>query len=193
MAFRELRQLHHDVCIVGLSMGGALAARLAAQEQGVSSLVLVSPYLGMPVRISAAASLHWFLTLFTPYVGGRPNRSIHDPVARAKSLGFGVTTPRLVWELREVARRGRQALPNLRVPTLVIQSREDNRIAPSDAAAAFATIGARIRELIWLEGCGHVITVDLKRARVFAATRAWLRRYGRPRLITTPESDAHAS
>lgn len=189
-AYRELRQRHPAVCIVGLSMGGALAARLAAQEEGVSSLVLVSPYLGMPARISSAASLYRVLTLLTPYVGGQPNRSIHDPVARAKSLGFGVTTPRLVRELREVARRGRQALPNLRVPTLMLQSREDNRIAPSDASAAFAAIGAPIRELIWLEGCGHVITVDLKRGRVFAATRAWLRRYGRPQVVATPRSNA---
>ena len=189
-AYRELHERHPAVCIVGLSMGGALAARLASQEEGVSSLVLVSPYLSMPARISWAASLHSILTLFTPYVGGRPNRSIHDPVARAKSLGFGVTTPRLVRELREVARRGREALPNLRVPTLMLQSREDNRIAPSDASAAFAAIGAPNRELIWLKGCGHVITVDLERGRVFAATRAWLRRYGRPRVMALPGSDA---
>jgi carboxylesterase len=188
-AYHELRTHHPAVCIVGLSMGGALAARLAADEDGVSALVLIAPYLRMPARISRAASMHWLLPLFAPYVGGRPNRSIHDPAARERSLGFGVTTPRLVWELREVARRGREALPRLRVPTLMLQSREDNRIAPSDAAEAFASIGAPVRELVWLEGCGHVITVDIKRDRVFAATRAWLRRHGRLGVAARPAVD----
>jgi carboxylesterase len=71
-------------------------------------------------------------------------------------------------------RRAREALPKVMAPTLVIQSREDNRIAPAAAAAAFARLGARERRMEWITGSGHVITVDYKREQVAQDVGSWM-------------------
>jgi esterase/lipase len=56
----------------------------------------------------------------------------------------------------------------------MIQSREDNRIAPADAQRAFDRLGAREKKLIWTTGAGHVITVDYGKERVFELLADWL-------------------
>ena len=52
-----------------------------------------------------------------------------DPVERDRNLAYGVFTAAGLRALRETMRRAVVALPRVTAPTLVIQSREDNRIA----------------------------------------------------------------
>jgi carboxylesterase len=85
-----------------------------------------------------------------------------------------VFTPAALRALRVTVRRAFALLPRVAAPTLVIQSREDNRITPTDARRAFDRIGAPDKELVWIEGAAHVITVDYGRERVFAMVGDWL-------------------
>ncbi len=172
-----LRDAHGEVSIVGLSMGGALASVLAAETGAVSALALVAPYVSMPTWLRRVAAGHRALGACVVYLRGRGERSIHDAAEAALNLGYGYTTPRLVAELSAVVHRARHALPALRVPTLVVQSREDNRIPVDAAERAFAMIGAPVKEMVWLDGCGHVVTVDHERERVFEHVASWLARY----------------
>ena len=75
-----------------------------------------------------------------------------------------------------------------------MQSREDNRIPPEAASRAFAMVGAPVKEMVWLEGCGHVVTVDYGRERVFEQVAAWLDRHaapaGSPRRTSFRRADA---
>ena len=66
------------------------------------------------------------------------------------------------------------------MPTLVVQSRHDNRIPPDAAARAFEMLGAPVKELAWTDIGGHVITVDVGRERVFALVEDWLVAHGSP-------------
>jgi carboxylesterase len=173
-ALARLRAEHEEVAIVGVSMGGALATLLAADDSELPALVLLAPYLSMPrrLRVLAATGVLWGWCV--PYVGGRGTRSIQDERERALSLAYGATTPRLVAELGAVARRAFAAAPRITAPTLMVQSREDHRIPPEAAERVFAAIGAREKVLDWIDGCGHIITVDRGRERVFARVRQWL-------------------
>lgn len=169
-----LRAKHPDVALVGLSMGGALAAILAAEPPEPSALVLLAPYLGMPPGVRRAAAAHRLVGVAMPYVSGGGTDSIHDPVERARNRAYGACTPRLLNELRVLVDRGWRALPDVRVPTLLVQSTEDNRITQAVAEGAFARLGAREKRLEWTSGQGHIITVDRGRERVFALVHEWL-------------------
>ncbi|MDV7400325.1 hypothetical protein RZS08_53415, partial [Arthrospira platensis SPKY1] len=68
--------------------------------------------------------------------------SIKDPIARARGLGFGVVSGRLLGELHEVTRIAQEALPTLSVPTLYIASRHDNRVPTADAERNWGLVGA---------------------------------------------------
>jgi carboxylesterase len=168
-AYSELTRRYSWVAIGGLSMGGALSAQLAAELPFLPALALLAPYLAMPLRIATAARLSplWgWLVPFVRAIDPASAPSIHDRDEAARSLGYGVFTPSALRALHASVVRAIAALPNVKAPTLMIQSREDNRISPAEAQRAFNRIGAPDKELVWLTGAGHVITVDYGREHV---------------------------
>lgn len=173
--YDALRREYDSVTVVGQSMGGALALLLATERPEIPALVLLAPYIGMPRNLQWKVLGAWIARVALPYlrsVGGET--SIHDPAARAASLGPGVVTARTLTELRRVAEDAEAALSRVWVPTLYLQSREDNRIAAHDAEVHFAMLGSADKRQEWLTGCGHIISADYCRDEVASLTADWL-------------------
>ena len=191
-----LRARYKTVAIVGLSMGGSIATILAAEARDIRALVLLAPYLSMPTRLRRAAGMHAVLGAVLPYLRGGGERSILNPEEAARNLAYGFASPRLVFELSRVVDLARAAAPKVEAPTLVVQSRQDNRIPPDAAERAFNFFTAHDRRLLWTEGNGHIITVDYGRQAVFAAAAEWLEAHARnsralssaPRLTGQPRT-----
>jgi carboxylesterase len=170
----DMRSRHDSVSVVGLSMGGALAVLLAAEQHEIPALVLIAPYLGMPRRLQIAATTHWLWGGLFGEVRARNPRSIRDQIEREKNLAYGTVTGRALYELSMVVQRARKSLTSVRAPALIIQSREDPRCSPTVAEFALKTLGSKEKKLVWTEGAGHVITVDYGRERVFSEVQRWL-------------------
>lgn len=177
----RMRSAHDSVALAGLSMGGALAAILGSETPDIQSLVLMAPYLDMPPKVKVAAASHWAWGGLAGARKGTNPGSILDPAERARNLGYGAYSGRLLYELWRLAERARRALSNIIVPTLLIQSRDDPRIAPTVARDAFSAIGSADKKLVWVEGAGHIITVDYGRAQVFEQVKAWITTHPRAR------------
>jgi carboxylesterase len=173
-AHAAMRARHTRVALIGLSLGGALAATVAADDPELAALVLLAPYVDAPPLLRMLVRAAPAIGVVLPYVGGDGSQSILDPEARAQALAYGATTPQLVRELVRTADGARAALPRISAPTLYMQSREDNRITEEVATRAFALIGARTKKLELLTGCGHVLTVDFCRERVAKMVIEWL-------------------
>lgn len=171
--YAALRVQHNTVGLAGLSMGGALATILAAEQPDTVALVLLAPYVAMPFWLRLGTALHWPIDLVLPYVGGGDSRSILNRAIRVRSLAHNVATARLGAELASVAQRAWAALPRVTVPTLILQSRADNRIAPAVAERALDRLGTTERRLIWMTQGGHIITVDDGAAEVACAAGEW--------------------
>ena len=182
IAYRQLTESRRWVALGGLSMGGALAVQLAAEQRSLPALALLAPYFAMPKRIAVAARLSGLWGIAAPYVNAvdpSASRSIHNRAEAAQSLGYGVFTPSALRALHTTVTRAIAALPNVTAPTLMIQSREDNRIPPDIAQRAFDRIGATDKQLLWITGAGHVITVDYGRDRVFQLVADFLEQHRR--------------
>ncbi len=171
----EMRGRYKAVSVIGLSMGGALAVLLAAEVGDISALILIAPYLGMPRLLRLAAATHWLWGRLAGEISGKNPLSIHDPIERQKSLAYGAVTGRALHELAKVMTRASKALPRVTAPTLIVQSRQDPRVAPGVAQLALEELGAKEKKLVWTEGAGHIITVDYGRERVFSEVEKWLR------------------
>jgi carboxylesterase len=172
--FATLRRSHPVVVLIGQSLGGALATVIGADEPHVRAIVLLAPYLVMLPRVARLARWQRLASIVAPYVHGRTEASIWNPLERAKSLGFGVTPTRLLGELASVTRAAWLAAPRVVAPVLMMQSRSDNRIRFEDAEATYRRFGSATKEFVPLEGCGHVIAVDYCRDEVFTRTEKWL-------------------
>jgi carboxylesterase len=172
--FKRLRESHRWVGVVGLSMGGALSARLAAETKQVDALVLASPYLSMPATGELLARTSTFWGVVVPAVRTASEMSVFDPSARAVSLGYGAFTHRSLRALQRTAARGFAALSDITTPTLVLQSTTDNRISTQATTRAFEQIASRDKDIEWIEGAGHVITVDYGWQRVVARALDWM-------------------
>jgi len=177
-AYAGMRARHRTVYLAGLSMGGALAVLVAAEQGEMPALILIAPYLGMPRLLRVAAATHRLWGRLAGEVNARSPRSIHDPIEREKNLAYGAITGRELHELAAVVRRARKALADVRAPTLLIQSREDPRCPPDVAEFAIQALGSAEKKLVWTEGAGHIITVDYGRERVFSEVERWLETHG---------------
>ena len=177
-AYTDLRRRHAWTGIIGLSMGGALAVQIAGAINDLPALGLAAPYLEMPRRIERAARIAWLWGPLLPIVESSDGLSVFDPEERGKSLAYGVFTAGALHALYETVRRAAAASACVRAPTLVVQSREDNRISVAAAARAFAKIGATEKRLEWISGASHVITVDYGREHVFELLASWLEKHG---------------
>lgn len=198
-----LQRQYEAVGVVGVSMGGALAVILAAEgENGArdsrhrssrrtvpgpvpdaphpgdarppAALVLIAPYLSMRTPARRLAAWHRVLWPFISYLPSREEASIVDAAERRRNRGFGTVTPRLLHELQRLVSRARASLSGVMIPTLVIQSRTDNRIDPDAATRSFDGLGCAVKRFEWTEGGGHVITVDVGRERVLELAGDWL-------------------
>lgn len=179
--YDRLRATHGWVGVIGLSMGGALAVQLAGDNRTLPALGLLAPYLAMPAKIERAARLSRLWGPFVPVVRSGDGLSVLDPVERDRNLAYGVFTAAALRALYLTMRRAVEQLPNVSAPTLMIQSREDNRISVEDAERAFARLGSRDKRLEWMTGAGHVITVDYGRDTVVAQLAAFMESHVPPR------------
>lgn len=178
---RGLRATHEWVAIAGLSMGGALAARLAADpaiSSDLPAVVLLAPYVEPPAFVRAAAMTSRGWGAVATYVDTMDTRSIHDSTEREKALGYGVMTPAALRALVRTAQLASRSLPDIVVPTMMIQSRHDNRVPAAGAERAFARIGATHKRMVWREVGGHILTVDHGWEEVVADVAAWLGKHG---------------
>lgn len=179
--YDALRATHDWVGVIGLSMGGALAVQLAAEHPEIPALGLLAPYLAMPMKIQRAAVVSPLWGPVFPIVRSTEGKSVLDPNEQAHNLAYGVFTPGALRALRDTMRRAVACLPRVTVPTMMIQSREDNRITVADGERAFRLIGAREKRLEWITGAAHIITVDYGRDAVFAQLAAFMESHVPPR------------
>lgn len=172
---REALERHRHVAVGGLSMGGAIATIVAAEQPAVRAAVLFAPFFVYSTRLGAIAASWPLLTLFTKYLTGRGSaRSVRDPAARAGLIAYGCSTPHLMREIQRVVRAAREALPRVKQPVWIAQSSDDYRIPVAQAQAAFDRLGSADKHLHWTTGNGHVITVDYGHQELSAEAVRWI-------------------
>lgn len=152
------RRLDRPVVAVGLSMGGALAAGVAAAHREVAGLAVVNPLVDPPAR-SFQELLQSLLDAgerFLPGVGG----DIADPDAEEKAYDRMPVAALL--SMSRGLERLRPRLGDVRCPVLILTSRHDH-VVPTVSSDVLAGAVSGPVERAWLENSRHVATLDLDR------------------------------
>lgn len=168
-AYLELSQRCDHVFLAGMSMGGALALRVAAHHP-VAGLALVNPGLTFADKRAKYSGLLKYFIKSVPAIGDdikKPGVSegayTRTPVAAVQQLGalFADTT---------------SALPLVSAPTLVFRSAVDHVVPDSSIDALRAGIGSREFTVLTLENSYHVATMDHDAPRIFSESANFFQR-----------------
>jgi carboxylesterase len=159
------------VFVGGLSMGGTLALRLA-QKHGsrISGLVLVNPSVkGDDPRLRAVPLMRHLV----PSAAGIASDIAREGVAET---GYDRTPLHALYSLSRFWRIVGAGLPRVTQPLLVLHSRVDHVVHPSNSAAVLARVSSTdVTERV-LERSYHVATLDHDREQIFAESHDFIQR-----------------
>ncbi|MBT1096830.1 esterase [Streptomyces sp. WAC 05379] len=171
---RELRALR-DRCarvfVAGLSMGGALALRLAAKHgDDVAGVVVVNP----------ANKVHGLFAYTLPVSRHlvRTVPGIASDIAKegAAELGYDRVPLHSAHSLRNFFRLVDGELPQVTQPLLVLRSRQDHTVPAVDTARILSRVSSTDVTEIVLEQSYHVATLDHDADRIFEESLGFIDR-----------------
>jgi carboxylesterase len=171
---RELRALRERctrVFVAGLSMGGALALRLAARHgAAVDGVVVVNP----------ANKVHGLSAYALPVARHlvRTTRGITSDIAKpgVTELGYDRVPLHAAHSLRAFFRVVDRELPEVTQPLLLLHSPQDHVVPPADSARILSRVSSPDVTEILLEQSYHVATLDLDADRIFEESLAFIAR-----------------
>lgn len=158
------------VFVVGLSMGGTLALRLAQLQPSIRGVVVINHALVFGNPLVPFASLLKHLVPSTPAIAS----DIKDPAETEPA--YDRTPTAGVAELYRLAGTVRKGLPGLLQPLLIFKSREDHVLPVRNATMTLREAGSPDKELVWLEDSYHVATMDFDKDLIVDRCLAFLRR-----------------
>jgi carboxylesterase len=175
VAFTELRARSRFVAVGGLSMGGALALRLAQNHPadggaGVDAVVLVNPAVRMEdPRLKALPVVRWVVPWLPP-VGN----DIKKPGMVEDA--YDKIPPHAVHSMLAGYRTVVADLPMVKQPLLLFRSTADHVVPASSSALVLAQVSSTDAEEVLLEDSFHVATLDNDAPMLFERTLAFIDR-----------------
>ena len=170
-----LRGVSDRIIPVGLSMGGVLTILAAARFEVSGAVFMSTPYNPPDARMPLLHTVAPLLSLFWRF-NPKGASDWHDEPARASHLEYPAHSVRGAAELYGLLLEAQRALPQVRCPVLIVQSRQDASVPWQDAELIYDHVGSGDKQILCLDDSGHVVTRDAERKRVFEATAAFVRR-----------------
>ena len=160
------------ICVVGHSMGGDYALLLARQKKIARVVSLAAPiFINPDIGVEYLPPRDKCDGVYYP----KMRRKIHDPkIPEAVNKTYRKMPLVAVHEMLDIIEQTKAALPNITVPTLIVQSIADMTVAPKSAEYIFDNLGSTEKEIFWLEKSGHLLPLDCEREAVFAKTAQFL-------------------
>ncbi|MCC7353917.1 MAG: alpha/beta fold hydrolase [Anaerolineae bacterium] len=174
---QELRQRHTHVFAIGLSTGGAISLYLAAREP-LTGVVGLSTLLRVPRGGWQLRYIRWLKYLKRYVEKGAPDW--WDAEAAARHVSYPFYPTRGVEQLAKLLAALRASLPQVRVPAFIMHSRHDGAVPVAHAQEIYDGLGSADKELVFIEGSGHLITEDAQREQVAARVWDWAQRHLTP-------------
>ncbi|MCU0488694.1 MAG: alpha/beta fold hydrolase [Anaerolineales bacterium] len=182
--YHLLSGVAQEIYVIGLSLGGILSLTFASGR--------LTPDCSLAGAVAMATPQHlWFNPLLSKSIGWisrikpiqpKQGSDWHDPIAEQSQLCYSENPLRQVAELQAVLVEMNNSLPEISCPVKLIYSRDDQTVRPEarHAELIYEKLGSRQKELIWIEGSGHVLTRDLQRETVFSEVANFVRHHSRP-------------
>jgi carboxylesterase len=179
-AFEELRSWADEIFVMGLSMGGCLALRLAELHgPAVSGLVLVNP------SLAADTPLFMLAPVLRMVVPSLPGIASDIKKEGASESGYNRVPVKAAATLPGLWRVTREHLGDLTQPVLVYRSAVDHVVGPNSLKVLHGALPDDQLEVRELPDSYHVATLDNDAPVIFTGSLEFIRAHSR----ATQESD----
>lgn len=180
--FSLLRDSTDAVFLVGLSMGGVLSLLMSTRfdSQRIRGAVAMSTPYKLPDD-PRLRHIDWIARMipYMPKSNEEPGASWFDKEAWKDHISYPQNPVRSIGQLNKLLGEMRAALPKIRVPVLLMHSKDDRYVSPENMELIFAALGnASDKTKVYLTGSSHVVTRDAARHQVFEAVRQFIGRVG---------------
>jgi len=172
-AFLDLRARCGQVFLMGLSMGGGLALRLAEQHPAeVAGLVLVNP------SVTRNKPTEALLPVLSKLIPAIPSIASDIKKPGMKETGTDRTPLKAAHSLSRFWTVVAADLPKVTAPVLVLRSAEDHIVHPRNSALVLANVSSTDKQEVVLGESYHVATLDHDAELIFADSADFVARIG---------------
>ncbi len=172
--YEELRGRTAEIFVMGLSLGGCLALRMAElRGTGISGLVLVNPSLAADSKLFMLAPV---LKLVVPSLKGVGSDIRKEGV---RELAYDRVPVRAAATLPALWRVTQSRLSEVTQPVLVYRSAADHVVGPASLQVLRAALPASQLTVVDCPDSYHVATLDNDAQTIFAGSLAFVRSHSR--------------
>jgi carboxylesterase len=165
------------IFLIGLSMGGILSLLMSTRLQ-VKGVVAMSTPSRLPTDYPT-----WFIELISHVIRYRPKSKEppgsgwFDKAAYQDHVAYAQNPVRSTAELKKLILAMHSALPMVKVPVLLMHSKDERYILPDNVEDIYAGLAnASDKTKLYLTGSGHNLPRDASRAQVFQAALEFIQR-----------------
>jgi carboxylesterase len=176
--FHLLSGATESIYLCGLSMGGILSL-YSASKLPVKGVVAMST----PYKLPEDPRLKYIglLSKFNPYMHKKEEDGTgwFGDAWKEHHVSYPRNPARSISELNQLMSEMRTTLPAINVPVLLIHSRNDDYVVKDSMEQIYTHLGTTDKQMMWVEGAGHVITEEPIREQVFKAAAEFIIRIER--------------
>jgi len=177
--YHILRGMSENIFLVGLSMGGVLSLLMSTRLDVQGVVAMSTPYkLPDDPRLR---HIEWIskIVAYMPKSDEEPGASWFDKEAWKGHISYPENPVRSIGELNKLLGEMRSALPKVRVPVLLMHSKDDRYVLPENMELVYADlINAPEKTKLYIIRSGHVVTRDAARQQVFESALEFIQRVG---------------
>lgn len=166
-----------NIFLIGLSMGGILSLLMSTRLQ-VKGVVAMST----PSRLPTDYPI-WFIELisyvlrYRPKSNEPPGSGWFDKAAYKDHVAYAQNPVRSTAELKKLILEMHSALPIVKVPVLLMHSKDEKYISPDNIEDIYAgLINTSDKTKLYITGSGHNLPSDASREQVFQAALEFIQR-----------------
>jgi carboxylesterase len=173
--YHVLRGMCTRIFLIGLSLGGVLAATFA-QNAPVDGLVLMATPWDLPSLAHRLRPILPLLEKVWRYRTPLEASDWFDKDAEAANVHYPVQPVHAIGQVTDLVKGLPNALSQVRLPTLLIYTLNDGTVPNEDGQLVYDAIPSNDKRLLLIEGSGHNLPRDAKRDEVFATVGSFIQR-----------------
>jgi carboxylesterase len=175
--YHLLRGVTDNIFLIGLSMGGILALLMAARLDVLGVIAMSTPYkLPDDPRLR---HVDWIAKMipYMPKSDQEPGSGWFDKESWKEHISYPQNPVRSIGQLNQLLAVMRAALREIRVPVLLIHSKDDDYVLPDNIDLIYDDLtNASDKTKLYLTGSGHVVPRDAARRQAFQAALEFIQR-----------------